>query len=161
MKHLWLIRHATAVSGDHLLPDFERKLDPLGRQEAIQTGKAISKTGIFPLIVLSSAAHRTMETAGLVCSELGYPVEIQAVQSLYNANFQTLLIRIRETEDKIDSLAVVGHNPGISQLASVLAENESFQLAPSAAVCLSFPVANWPSVAPGKGKTHYYHPLQF
>lgn len=161
MKHLWLIRHATAVSGDHLLPDFERKLEPVGKQEAIQTGKAIAKSGFFPSMVISSAAHRTMETARLVCEEFGYPGEIQSVLTFYNANFQTLLNHIRNTDDFIDSLAVIGHNPGISQLASVLAENDSFQLAPSAAVCLSFVVDNWVSIGPGKGKKQIYHSLHF
>lgn len=158
MKNLWLIRHATAENGGSLLDDFNRKLENIGRIEAANAGKFILKCGIIPGSIFSSSAFRTMETSEIIQKQLGNGVLITPIKDLYNCGFQTILNKIKGAENDISQLALVGHNPGISQVASMLSEKDTFQMAPGSAICLAFQVKDWASVLPGMGKTIHFYP---
>ncbi|HRH33405.1 MAG TPA: histidine phosphatase family protein [Catalimonadaceae bacterium] len=157
MKHLWLIRHATAIQGDFSLADFDRTLEVIGLKEARKSGEFILAKNIIPDLILSSPSKRTLETTTEVNSAIGKSIPVEAIVQLYNANFQVMLHCLKNLDPKINIVAMVAHNPGISQLATALASKNSFQMAPSAAVCLQFSADDWNEIGPGSGKEIYYY----
>ena len=121
MKQLFLLRHAKSSWEDPELADHDRPLAPRGRRAAKLIAKHLRRQGIAPELVLCSSAARTRETLELIAPALGEDVPVQIEDELYAASEQVLLERVREVEDGIESLLLIGHNPGVEQLALLLA----------------------------------------
>jgi phosphohistidine phosphatase len=120
MRTLYLLRHAKSSWGDPTLPDRERPLAPRGRRDAKRIAKHLAKQHIHPELVLCSPAERTRTTLELVRPALGAgTVRLEAV--LYAASLDQLLERIRAVPTAVASLMLIGHNPGLQQLALALA----------------------------------------
>jgi phosphohistidine phosphatase len=68
---LWLLRHAEAADGQ---PDDERPLTDRGVQQAEAAGRALARLGERIDVCLSSPKRRALQTAELVCDQLGIPV---------------------------------------------------------------------------------------
>jgi phosphohistidine phosphatase len=120
MKRLLLLRHAKAVAS---APggDVERELAPRGRKDAARMGAFLRSERLEPQIVLTSPARRTRETADLVSAAFARAPSIVANRALYLADPFAMLEEIRNTDPQVATLLVVGHNPGIGDLANLLA----------------------------------------
>lgn len=119
---LVLIRHAKAQEpGDRA--DHERELAPKGRADAAALGKWLKEHDIRPQETLCSTSARTRETwAGVVdASAIGAMVDHD--RRIYNADPQDLLDVLREVDSKVETVALVGHAPGIPMLAAALADD--------------------------------------
>ncbi len=82
---------------------------------------SMREANVRPSLILSSSAVRTWETAKIVAADLGYPNEfLQREASLYLANTSELLRVIAGQDDGFNHLMIVGHNPGLSDLADLL-----------------------------------------
>jgi phosphohistidine phosphatase len=84
--------------------------------------------GMMPDYILCSSSVRTVTTAQLILNTLLPNVDIRRMghvdRKFYNISASYLLQEIRETDDKIQKLMVVVHNPGVAELASLLADDE-------------------------------------
>jgi phosphohistidine phosphatase len=120
MRRLYLLRHAKSSWSDSSLADEERPLAPRGRKAAKKLARELRRRQIQPALVLCSASRRTQETLELISSSLGHPT-IETEESLYGAGSDALLARIRAVSDTVDSVLVIGHNPGLQDLAVRLA----------------------------------------
>jgi phosphohistidine phosphatase len=116
MRRLVLFRHAkaerTAASGE----DFDRALIERGRLDARLVGHALAAAGIAPDLVLASSAARTRETweaSGLA----GPKTEVRLDKGLYHASARQLRQAIEAVEDQAETVVLVGHNPGLHELA--------------------------------------------
>ena len=105
--------------------------------------------GIEPELVLCSSALRTRETLELVRPALGATATVSLEAGLYAASSDVLLERIRAVPEPVGSVMLIGHNPGLQQLAVVLA-SEGAELAqleakfPTAALAtLTVPTTPW------------------
>ena len=156
MKTLVLIRHATAESEHFKKSDFDRQLEPLGLAEAEKLGKFIRSKKAEPALLLCSEAARTKATAEIASAQWAAPPAMDTHMALYNANYKLLLQHIAGTEAQCACMALVGHNPGISQLASILSAGGGYQMAPASAVCLQFNILNWNEIKAGTGKEIWY-----
>ena len=136
MHTLLLLRHGKAVGSDPA-GDHERALNGLGRWQATAIGEQLSRTGLTPDLALVSDARRTRETAELALS--GAPQVIRSEAGLYAASLEAILEAIRAVPNEVGRLLVVGHNPGIGEVARVLERAGE----PQAAVALQdgFPTA--------------------
>jgi phosphohistidine phosphatase len=123
VKQLLLLRHAKSSWEDSELADHDRPLAPRGRRAAKLIAKHLRRQGIAPELVLCSSAARTRETLELIAPALGDGVPVQIEDQLYAASEQALLERVRAVEDGIESLLLIGHNPGVQQLALLLARS--------------------------------------
>ncbi|MDX8392205.1 MAG: histidine phosphatase family protein [Mariprofundaceae bacterium] len=122
MKQLLLIRHAKSDWNDFNLTDFDRPLNERGQRDAPRMGARLKKTGIKPDIFLSSPALRARSTAEFIAMSLTFPTaQIEWVNELYLASATGMMAIIRHTPDTFNTLALVAHNPGISDLAASLA----------------------------------------
>lgn len=120
-RSLWLIRHGEAAGFSHSGRDEDRALHPAASSEADSMLPWLLNSG-QPGLLLHSTARRTAETAALLADAWGLSADCVLPQrALYLATADTLLDTIQSLPTDLRSAAIVGHNPGISLLASDLA----------------------------------------
>ena len=120
MRALYLLRHAKSSWADPSLPDHERPLAPRGRRDAKLVAEHLRLLPSEPELVLCSPAARTRETLELLRPALGSST-VSVEDHLYAASSDELLARIRDVRETVASVMLIGHNPGIHQLALALA----------------------------------------
>jgi len=121
VKRIWLLRHAKS-SWDHPgLPDTERPLAPRGRRAAELLAAHVAASDVRPAVVLCSSSLRTRETLAAILPALGDALEVRIERALYGAGAARLLERLRRVPDGASSAMLIGHNPGIQDLALGLA----------------------------------------
>ncbi len=121
MKRLLLIRHAKSSWDDPALADHDRPLAPRGRHAAERMRGHLEGQGLKPELVLCSSSRRTRETLDLLAPAFG-AAERSFEEGLYGAGSAELLERLREVPDDIGTVALIGHNPGVQDLALGLAD---------------------------------------
>jgi phosphohistidine phosphatase len=115
-----LLRHAKSDWPD--VPDRDRPLAKRGRHDAPVIGRWLHDQGYLPEIVICSAARRTRQTWDLVAPELGGSPALTIEPRAYAASALTLLYLVRELPAGCRAALLIGHNPGVSELASTLIE---------------------------------------
>jgi phosphohistidine phosphatase len=157
MKHVCLLRHAKALPADSGGDDFVRPLAEAGRAVAEKVG--LSTGTQVPDLILSSPARRTRETIDLVSKAWPNRPEIRFEMPLYLAEWDDLLERLRQLPDDVQSVWLVGHNPGLHELAIEFArygglpvlDNELGRHFPTGArACFSFDIGSWQSLPSSK-----------
>jgi phosphohistidine phosphatase len=116
-RRLVLVRHAKAADGP---VDTDRPLTERGARHAAAIGTWLEQAGIVPDRVLVSPARRAVQTweqAGTALPQ-GPPPTVDP--RIYDNTVEALLAAIGETPEDVRTLAVVGHNPSIGELAAVL-----------------------------------------
>ncbi|TCZ56264.1 SixA phosphatase family protein [Roseicella aquatilis] len=123
MRQLLLLRHAKSSWDDPALSDHARPLNARGRRAAAAIAATMRELGLSPDIVLVSSARRTLQTL-----EALTPFEdaalVEPMDALYLAPWRNILAAIREVPETARSLLVIGHNPGLHELALALAGAE-------------------------------------
>ncbi len=132
MKNLFLLRHAKSSWDNAALVDFDRPLSKRGISNAIKLSKYIQKNSISFDLVLSSPSERTQSTLDLVLSSFDPIPTITFKESIYHASTSSLSQLIKEQDDEINNLLIIGHNPGLHILTETLT-NESIVKFPTCA----------------------------
>ena len=142
MRQLILLRHAKSSWEDANLTDHDRPLDPEGRSAAQAVRTTIARLGLVPELVLVSSARRTRETLELLEPLPGSP-RIRRSSDLYLASPRQILDAVAEVSANTSSMLVIGHNPGLHDLAMMLAGAHamSIGLAGSRRLARGFPTA--------------------
>lgn len=112
---------------------------------------ALAGRGPAPDLLVTSPARRTRQTADALALAMGIPAyRMQDERRLYLAPAETILEHIRLTEPSVQHLMIVGHNPGLSDLASWLAGPGRITtgLSTGSAYILTFESESWSDVAP-------------
>ena len=157
MKHLILLRHASAENGEL---DRVRSLSALGRSEATRMGGALGRLGqrgFRPELLLTSPALRARETLAGLGSALDAARCVEEDEALYLASAGRLLERLRSLPDPDQQVLLVGHNPGLGELVQLLVECGAAEvllraargLAPGALAALRIATPRWRDLAPG------------
>ncbi len=135
MHQLLLLRHAKAAREAPGQPDRDRPLAPRGARDAAALGQTMRRLGLTPDLVLVSPALRTRQTLAALEPWDDTPL-IEPMDPLYLADAATLAALLAEVPETVRSLLLIGHNPGLHDLARRLAAT-----APGAAVEARFPTA--------------------
>jgi phosphohistidine phosphatase len=122
VRTIVVMRHAKAEQTG--ATDFERHLAERGHRDAADAGRWLAARGTEPELALVSAAVRTQETWDALLEGSGWDLEPELLDGLYSAGTQTALDLLREVDDGITSVIVVGHNPTIASLAAILDDGE-------------------------------------
>ena len=143
MKTLLLIRHAKAERAGPHLPDHDRPLDDKGRGEAREMGRRLKQRGIVPDRIITSTALRAVTTARLIAGELGVAAEVLVEdRRLYASAPAKLLLVLQELDEGPACVALVGHNPEMTELAQHLAARAP-DMATGAVAQMDFELASW------------------
>ncbi len=116
MRQLLLLRHAKSSWDDRDLSDHARPLNPRGIQAATAMRAALTNLGLCPDLVLVSTARRTRETLAALEPWPETPL-VEPMDVLYLASAASILGILQEVSPTVRSVMVVGHNPGIHELA--------------------------------------------
>jgi phosphohistidine phosphatase len=160
MHRLMLLRHAKSDRSAPGGRDHERPLNPRGRSDATRLGIYLVQHKLVPDQVIVSTAKRTQETWNLAELAFNAPPPARYEARLYEAGSDALMKVIQETAGSIGTLLLVGHNPGMQALASLLIAagdldarqslNEHF---PTAALAvIDFRIADWAELHPRAGR---------
>ncbi len=121
MKHLiYLLRHAKSSWDEPELLDHERPLAKRGRKAVVLLREHFRDSGVAPDLVLCSSAVRAMQTLEGVREGLPPQARVEVEAGLYAAGAGSLLERLRSLPDEVGSVMLVGHNPGLEDLAAEL-----------------------------------------
>ena len=123
MKTLILMRHAKSAWDAGQISDHNRPLSDRGRETAPAMGQWLKAQKLKPDLVLCSTATRVSETLALLQQNLPPETQVKSLEALYMAlprEILTVLAKVKE-KDKVETLMVIGHNPGIGSLAHWLA----------------------------------------
>lgn len=123
-KTLVVLRHAKSAWPEDI-PDHDRPLSERGRRDAPAVGRWLREQGVKIQLSLVSSARRTVETADLVDTELDEPPRRVVSDEVYGGGAGDLLDRVRVLPDDVDTVLVIGHNPSVGMLASVLDDSSS------------------------------------
>ena len=141
MRELILLRHAHAEPSLPDQADMDRPLSAEGIAEAEAAGRWLASQKLVPDCVLCSPSRRTRETLEAVLGVVGY-VEQRVEGSLYEAS-PGALIALADGHVEVERLMLVGHNPGLEQLAALLHSGQSGDyrgMPPAAIAVLRLPV---------------------
>ena len=166
MRRLILLRHAKTETDAPSGKDHDRRLDERGRLDAAVIGGWLVRHHLLPDQVLVSTAARTRETWDIMSGTMptSHEPQVEHQQDLYNASASELLQAIRSISAGINRLMLVGHNPGVHELAlgltcmgdipdrRVLAGN----MPTSAVAVIDFPIADWADAGFGGGKLQHF-----
>jgi phosphohistidine phosphatase len=168
MRRLMLLRHAKTENDAPSGRDLDRRLDNRGRQDAADIGGWIGRHPPFPDSVLVShaiRAHQTWEIAWEAMKDLVPEPQVELVPELYGADPAQLLQIIRAaSETDPQRLMLVGHNPGMHELALALAGSGDAagrkaladNLPTSGLAIFDFAIDDWTDVAFRRGRLELF-----
>ena len=148
-KTLYLLRHAKSSWDDPELADHDRPLAPRGLRNIAALAAHVRAKGISPSLILCSSAQRARETLAGVLPALDTEVEILIEDGLYGAGAAQLIARLREVGESVPSVMLIGHNPGLEDLAARLDGRTSGAPLPTAALATFELAGEWPALATG------------
>jgi phosphohistidine phosphatase len=150
MKRIYLLRHAKSSWKDASLRDHDRPLAGRGRRAARLIARHMREEGIAPELVLCSTAKRARQTLERIEPALGTR-SVKVEEGLYGAGEDELLARLRELPAEVGSVLMIGHNPGMQDLALLLARSapELEAKFPTAALATLAFSGEWPGLEPG------------
>ncbi len=159
MRRLMLLRHAKTERAEPGARDRDRKLTKRGRTDAPVIGAYMAHHRLVPDLVLISPAVRVQETWAMVLPAFGKAPRVVKDERIYNASAERLLNVIAEARNA-HSLLVVGHNPGLQDIAVRLIatgdvetrEQVTEKLPTSGLVVIDFSIDDWARLHPHSGR---------
>jgi phosphohistidine phosphatase len=143
-RTLVLIRHTKSNWGDLSLPDFDRPVKKERIEDAQNMAARLKDLELKPDLIICSPARRTRQTVEYFCDKLKYdPDKIEFDKRIYESTAEEVLQVIRETDARVKTLFVVGHNPSITDLANMFAENSIIEVPTTGVVWLEFGINTW------------------
>jgi phosphohistidine phosphatase len=163
MRRLVLLRHGKAAreagGGDK-----ERALTRRGREDAARVGQFLLEHHITPNLAVASDARRTRETLDCVVDAMGRRFKVMFDPELYLAEESTLLVEFHKTPDIVQTMLVVGHNPGLAEFAFRMSGSGDMQARArldmkyptSGLTILEFDSPHWATIGWGAGKLIHF-----
>jgi phosphohistidine phosphatase len=148
-KRLLLLRHAKSSWDDPGLADHDRPLAPRGRKAAALMASYLSEERIRPALVLCSTAVRARETL----EGVGLSDDVVFERELYGASAGELLERLGRVPDSVESAMLIGHNPGMHDLALMLGGTGDVERKfPTGALATFAFDGGWSGLGPGRAE---------
>ncbi len=144
---LLLIRHARAAASHHL-PDAERPLTDEGRREFEAVSRSIVLRGGTPSTIYHSPARRTTETAEILATAAALPAHVRDVAPWLALGVGCPEILPRLADLTAEVTALIGHEPIMSSLTSLLISDGGSMFSPGTSACLEFDGI----ITPGQGR---------
>lgn len=154
MKRIILLRHGKAESQELGEQDTDRHLDSRGRSQSHQVGLDLRAKGADVDAVLCSSAVRTRQTCEIVCEALGLSAnQISYLDDLYLATPFDLMANLCLLPATVKTVMVIGHNPGLSELAASFSKKIGL-LGTAGMAMLDFDIKEWGDLASYPAPAH-------
>lgn len=128
LRQLLLLRHAKSSWDDPDLDDFDRPLNGRGKRAATIMGLFLAGRSLRPDLVICSPARRTRQTLSRLGQVMdGVPVRFEP--AVYEAGCSDLLTILRQCDDRLFRVLLIGHNPGLESVAGYLSDGQGDRLA--------------------------------
>jgi phosphohistidine phosphatase len=152
-KRLILIRHAKSDWGNPSVRDFDRPLNKRGNANAPEMAQRMVSQHIYPDLIVSSPALRAITTAKYFAKEWGIAENmIQTDKNIYEAAIKSLLNEVNQFDNKYDTVALFGHNPGLTDFANYLSDVNIYNMPTCSIVMLEFSFNDWSLVSSSTAK---------
>ena len=163
MKTIYLIRHAKSDWNNTNLTDYNRNLNKRGQNDAPFMGKKLAELNPSIDLIIASPAQRVLETVKLLTKEIDYNYdEIVFNKSIYNSSYLNLNEIINNLDNNINSVALIGHNPGLTNFSNYLTNNYIDNIVTCGIVKIELEIDNWLEIVEGIGtKIFYIYPKMF
>ncbi|WP_416959715.1 SixA phosphatase family protein [Streptomyces sp. Agncl-13] len=156
LRRLVVLRHAKSAWPEGV-PDHRRPLALRGRRDAPAAGIALAEADCLPDLALCSTAVRARQTWELASAEWGTPPPVRYEPGLYAADVPELIDAVRQVPPEVETLLLIGHNPGLEELVLGLAgdgldgalDEVRVKFPTSAIAVLAWHGATWQDLAPG------------
>lgn len=167
MKSLHLLRHAKSSWDDPVERDFDRPLNGRGHRAARRIGEWLRQEALELQHIVASPALRIRQTIEGVESGLGSRLRPEFDKRIYMASAAGLFDLIRETPDSVESLLIIGHNPGLEDILLLATEGdtgplraEADQKYPTATFAsIDLPIGSWADAGEGGARiTRFIRP---
>jgi phosphohistidine phosphatase len=157
MKQLALLRHASATGG---VPDAQRPLDTRGREEARRIAASLVSLAPRPEVALCSPARRARETFEILRQAFDPEPQLRTEEELYLASTDRLRAVLRRLAPALSRALLVGHNPGLEELARELGRDGRRELRdalerglpPAGLVILELEAEDWSELEIARGR---------
>lgn len=120
MRQLMLLRHAKSAWDDPALDDRDRPLNARGQLAAAGLRTVMETVGLRPDLVLVSPAVRTVQTLAALTPWPKPAPKVEMIEALYLADVERLMAIVRAIPADCAHVLVIGHNPGLHELAMQL-----------------------------------------
>ena len=146
-RELILLRHAKSSWEDPTLRDFDRPLNDRGRRDAPRIGEELRWLGLIPDLILCSTARRTLQTLEAVKQFAPSSDRTHRTDALYLAEADGVRAIIRDRAKSHRRVLVIGHNPGLEELALFLADPATSDQTALARLAEKFPTGAFAAFA--------------
>lgn len=163
MKTLILVRHAKSSWNHPGLGDFERPLNKRGKRDAPAMAARLAEQVSQPVTIVASPATRALTTAHVFAEAMAINTnQIITNRELYGAEVNEFLAIIHRLNETAETVLLVSHNPGITDLVNQLSGSSIGNL-PTCSVCrIEFASNKWSDVTPlGGTLASYDYPKKF
>ncbi|WP_371672947.1 histidine phosphatase family protein [Streptomyces sp. NBC_00289] len=156
LRRLVVLRHAKSAWPEGVA-DHERPLAPRGRRDAPAVGRALAEADCLPDLALCSTAVRARQTWDLAAAQWATPPPVRHDARLYAADVAELTEVLHGVAAQVETLLLVGHNPGLEELVLELAgdglgdalDRVRVKFPTSAVAVLAWHGPSWRALAPG------------
>jgi phosphohistidine phosphatase len=146
-KTVLILRHGRALPIPPGGDDHDRALHPKGASDVVRVAEHLRARALRPDHILTSTARRASETATGVQRVLEVPTHaLEEDRRIYLADAWELLAIMQEVDDAVTTLLVVGHNPTLSHIGSLLCGRD-VHLETSGLLALTHPTPSWSRLA--------------
>jgi len=152
VKTLYLLRHAKSSWDNPGLDDYHRPLNERGERDAPRMGKRLRKSDVLPDLICSSSAVRAITTARMAAAEMGYKNPIREEKKMYHAGPESILEIVRGFDDSHHTVMIVGHNPGFTEFANDLLDEELGNIPTAGVVGGRLKINSWKEAKWGCGE---------
>ncbi len=119
---LYLVRHSDAVpSGTPGVPEDDRPLTEKGIKKMREVARGLRAVDVAPELILSSPLPRARRTAEIIVEEMGGRIPLKLTSALSPSGSRSELYRELRADRKLSALMIVGHQPGLGEIAGEIA----------------------------------------
>lgn len=155
MKRLVVIRHAKSSWANAMLDDFDRPLNDRGKKDAPLMAKKLKDKKIIPDLILTSPAKRAKSTAKRFAKVLELDAKkIKKEPKLYLASETAIQKMVRDMDDKLNTVFVVGHNPGLTHFVNYVSNLEIDNIPTTGVVVMD--ISSWKKLGKEKAKAIFF-----
>lgn len=157
LKRITLLRHAKSSWKNPELNDFERPLNKRGQRDAPLMGRYLADRGVRFDLLLVSPATRARMTAEAIAEQLKIDRDrLIFNQHIYQATLSELVALLQTIADDRQNVLLIGHNPGITDLANFLVDGRLENIPTSGVFSVELQVQSWKQLDQSAARLLFY-----